>query len=57
LERQLNEKKAGLSPEKAIEIAKTIYSVKVVTPKQKHRLQKTILLTEEHEYLAKLFGF
>lgn len=57
LERQLKEKNAGLSPEKAIEIAKTIYSVKVVTPNQKHILAKTILLTEEQKYLAKIFDF
>lgn len=57
LERQLKEKNAGLSPEKAIEIAKTIYSVKIVTPNQKHILAKTILLTEEQKYLAKIFDF
>lgn len=57
LERQLKCKNAGLSPEKAIEIAKTIYSVKIITPNHKHTLEKTILLTEEQKYLAKLFDF
>jgi len=57
LERQLKEKKAEISPEQAIEIAKTIYSVKIVTPKQKQVLSKTIVVTDEQKYLAKLFGF
>lgn len=57
LERQLKEKNAEISPEQAIEIAKTIYSVKIVTPKQKQVLSKTIVVTDEQKYLAKLFGF
>lgn len=57
LERQLKEKNAEISPEQAIEIAKTIYSVKIVTPKQKQVLSKTIVVTGEQKYLAKLFGF
>jgi Zn-dependent metalloprotease len=57
LERQLKEKNAEISPEQAIEIAKTIYSVKIVTPKQKQVLSKTIVVTNEQKYLAKLFGF
>jgi transposase len=57
LERQLKEKKSKLSPEKAIEIAKTIYSVQMVTPIQKHNISKTLLLTEEQKYLAKIFDF
>jgi len=57
LERQLKEKQSGLSPEKAIDIAKTIYSIRVVTPKQKHCVSKTVLITEEQKYLAKLFNF
>ncbi len=57
LERQLKEKNTGISPEQAMETAKTIYSVKVITPKQKHILSKTVLVTDEQKYLAKLFGF
>lgn len=57
LERRLNEKRADLSPEKAIEIAKTIYRITVETPKHKHRVTKTILLTEEQKNLAILFDF
>ena len=57
LERQLKEKRSGLSPGKAIEIAKTIYRVSVQTPKHKHRVGKTILITDEQKNLANLFDF
>lgn len=57
LERQLKVKESHLSPEKAIEIAKTIYSVQITTPKKKQIVKKTILLTEEQKLLAKLFNF
>jgi len=55
LERQLKEKKSTISPEKAIEIAKTIYFIKIVTPKTKEVLTKTLYLNEEQKYLADLF--
>lgn len=42
LERRLKEKRAGLSPEKTIEIAKTIYRITVETPKHKHRVTKNL---------------
>jgi transposase len=57
LERQLKEKLSILSPEKAIEIAKTIYAVKVEHPITKNVTYKTILITEEQKYLAKIFKF
>jgi transposase len=57
LERQLKVKKVTLSPEKAIDIAKTIYSIKVVTPLNKESIQKTLFLNEEQMLLAKLFQF
>jgi transposase len=57
LERQLHEKKSGISPEKAIEIAKTIYSIKAKDPVTHKQVVKTILLTEEQKVLANLFGF
>jgi transposase len=56
LERQLEVKKSNLSPEKAIEIAKTIYSIKVKTPTNNEVVSKTILLTEEQKILANLFA-
>lgn len=57
LERQLREKGAELSPEKAIEIAKTIYSVNVLIPEAKEVLAKILLLNDEQRYLANLFDF
>lgn len=57
LERQLKLKNSELSPEKAIEIAKTIYTIKVKTLNQKHLVSKTILLTEEQKELARMFDF
>lgn len=55
LERLLKEKKSILSPEKAIEIAKTIYSIKAIKPKSKQIFEKTILLNDEQRYLMALF--
>ena len=57
LERQLKEKKTELSPEKAIDIAKTIYAIKVVTPLNKEELHQTLILNEEQRMLAELFNF
>lgn len=57
LERQLKIRKSTLSPEKAIEIAKTIYSVTVRTPITNQPMTKVLLLNEEQKNLAKLFGF
>lgn len=57
LERQLKEKGADWSPEKAIDIAKTIYAVKVKTPLNKEEIQQTLILDEEQKKLAKLFNF
>jgi len=55
LERQLKEKQSNFSPEKAIEIAKTIYQVKAKT--QKGEIAHTILITDEQKLLAQLFKF
>lgn len=57
LERQLYLKKSMLSPEKAIDIAKTIYSIKIITPRSNEVISKIIYLTEDQKYLAKLFNF
>lgn len=56
LERQLNEKKSDLSPEKAIEIAKTIYSVKIRVQNSKDTITKTLILNEEQNNLSLLFN-
>jgi transposase len=57
LERQLKEKQSTLSPEKAIDIAKTIFSITIVHPISKDIVKKTLIITEEQRLLAKLFGF
>lgn len=57
LERQLKDKGTTLSPEKAIDIAKTIYSIKVRHPISQEVTIRTLLLTEEHKFLARLFDF
>jgi len=56
LERQLQVKKANISPEKAIEIAKSIFQIKIQTDKDSC-VTKTILITENQKYLSKLFNF
>lgn len=57
LERQLKQKQSDLSPEKAIDIAKTIYAIKVVTPLNKEEIHQTLILNEEQKMLAELFNF
>lgn len=56
LERQLKEKKSPLSPEKAIDIAKTIYSITLTTPLTKERITKTLILNNEQKNLMSLFN-
>ena len=55
LERQLKLKGSDLSPEKAIEIAKTIYSIKVYIPSLKESISKTLVINDEQKYLVNLF--
>jgi transposase len=57
LERQLKEKKSSLSPEKAIDIAKTIFALKIRHPVSNDMIYRTLIITEEHRLLAKLFDF
>jgi transposase len=57
LERQLKEKKSTWSPEKAIEIAKTIFSVQVALKNTDETVSRTIYTREEQKNLADLFGF
>ena len=57
LERQLYLKKSTLSPEKVIDIAKTIHSIKIITPKSNEVISKAIYLTDDQKYLAELFNF
>lgn len=57
LERLLFEKKASISCEQAIEIAKTIYSVDITDPNTGNSFKETLFLNDEQKYLADLFGF
>jgi len=55
LERQLKAKGSDLSPEKAIEIAKTIYSIKIDVPSLNESITKILILNDEQKYLVNLF--
>lgn len=55
LERQLKKKKANLSPEKAIEIAKTIYKITIQTNLSNTMHARLYIDKEEQRYLLKLF--
>jgi transposase len=55
LERQLKEKKSDLSPERVIEIAKTIYKVTVYDKSTNILKEKVITLNDQQRYLMKLF--
>lgn len=56
LERQLRQLSSGLSPEKAIEIACTIYAIKAVKPISNEVVQQTLILTEQQKQLMELFN-
>ncbi len=55
LERQLKQLNSKLSPEKAIEIAKTIYSIKGLKPISNEEINQILILNDEQKYLADLF--
>lgn len=57
LERKLKRHKAPFSAEKAIEILQNIYQIEMITPKEKIKLKKTIIITQEQRLLAQIFGF
>jgi transposase len=57
LERQLKVKQSSLGPEQAVDIAKTIYAVKVKHPITKEVIHKIYIKTDGQKYLAKLFNF
>ncbi len=56
LERQLKLLNSNITPEKAIEISKTIYSIKVRVPNSDICITKNLFLTEQQKYLAKIFN-
>ena len=55
LERQLKEKKSTLTPEKVIDILKTIYKVEFETPYSIKKYTKLILKNKEQKELVDLF--
>jgi hypothetical protein len=55
LERQLKEMKSSYSPEKAIDIAKTIYQVKANT--QNGEVSHIMLISDEQQNLVQLFKY
>ena len=57
LERQLKNLNSDLSPEKAIDIAKSIYSITAQKPISKEVITRVLYKTEEQKKLANLFGF
>jgi len=56
LERQLQVKKSDMSPEQAIDIAKSIYAIRVRTPNTNQPITKVLYLTEKQKELDKLFN-
>lgn len=56
LERQLKEKKLSVSPEKAIEVMKSIYSVNTILPSSKKEASILIVNDEQQQTLLKAFN-
>ncbi len=56
LERQLKENKSDLSPEKVIDILKTIYALTITTPYSKTKYSRLLIKTEEQKCILNLFG-
>lgn len=57
IDRILKEKHSSLSPEKAIEIAKSIFEIRLISPSTKTPIRKTLLTNDEQLQLAELFNF
>jgi transposase len=55
LQRQLKDKLLNISPEKAIDILKTIYRVSIITPYSKNKESRLFLPNEEQRLLLKAF--
>ena len=55
LERQLKKLNTKLTPEKTIEIANTIYSIKAIKPISGEEIHHTLILNEDQNLLFKLF--
>jgi transposase len=57
LERQLKEKKATISVQKAIEIASFIFEITIKLPTTNETVSKLLIKTDEQKNLAKIFNF
>lgn len=57
LERRLQDQKSGLSAEKVIDILQSIFQIEVYNPQQNEYIKKTLLLTDEHKSIARVFNF
>jgi len=55
LDRQLKEKNSNLTPEKVIDILKTIYSVEFETPYSTNKYKRLIIKTKEQKEIISLF--
>jgi len=55
LERQLAEKKSELSPEKAIDILKTMHALTFITPHSNTKYTRLLIKTEAQKNLIDLF--
>jgi transposase len=55
LERQLKEKQSALSPEKVIDILKTINAITIKSPYSENKATRLLLKKEEQIELLKLF--
>ena len=56
LERQLIEKQTGLSPEKALDILKSIYGVKTILPVSNKKVEIVVANTKEQKELLSVFN-
>lgn len=56
LERQLKDKKSTQSPEKVIDILKTIYAITISLPQSKEKKLMLLDKTEEQKSILKMFG-
>jgi hypothetical protein len=53
---ELKEKKSDLSPEKIIEVAKTIYQIEIKNPHNGTNEKVNLILNDSQKYVVKLLG-
>ncbi len=57
LERQLKEMRSEFSPEKVIDIIKSIYQIELTAEKTNKKIKRVLILTDEQKKLSQLFDF